>query len=235
MNRSFFDRPDPVLYTASMNFSTKISANPAACGLSPSQADAYAALNALWTAAYEAARDPATRTQSRVAAKNAARKALRKMASDLAWIISGTPAVTDAQKIDLGLSVRRPPSPIPPPADRPGMDLISVTGRTVMLRIHDLASVSRRGKPAGVAAAWVYTFVGENYPADPAHWTFAGATTRAKYRIVFPDDTPNDQQVWIAALWINRKQEAGPMSAPLTTNLPGGGTASGVADIRLAA
>src|SRR5689334_3859073 len=84
MNRSFFTtNVDSVLAAASDNFSTRISASAAEYGLSPSQAAAYAALNAAWQSAYQAAITPATRTKSSVAAKNQARIPLRRMASDL--------------------------------------------------------------------------------------------------------------------------------------------------------
>lgn len=116
MNKSFFtERKDSDLASGSNNFSTKISASPTSYGLSASQATAYAALNTAWQAAYQTAITPSTRTKSTVAAKNASRAPLRVMASNLAKIIDGTPTVTDAQKIDLGIAVRATPSPMPPP------------------------------------------------------------------------------------------------------------------------
>ena len=81
------------------------------------------------------------------------------------------------------------------------------------------------GKPDGAVAAWVYSFVGTNYPTDPTEWDFQGATTRSTHEIVFPDSVANGAQVWICAAWINAKQEAGPVSVPITTNVQGGGMA----------
>jgi len=115
MANSFFTGTDAELYTGSESFSTKISATPTAYGLTAGQATAYAALNATYAAAYLAATDPATRTKGQVAAKNSAREPLQNMASDLAKIIEGTPSVTDQQKIDLGLNVRKVPAPKPAP------------------------------------------------------------------------------------------------------------------------
>jgi hypothetical protein len=111
MSASFFtSRKDSVLAAGSANFATKISATPTAYGLVAGQATAYAALNTTFQTAYTTAITPSTRTKATVAAKNSARVPLRKMASDLAKIIDGTPTVTDQQKIDLGLNVRKTPS-----------------------------------------------------------------------------------------------------------------------------
>ncbi len=222
MGRSFFGRTEAELYAGSIHFSQTISLDPAAYGLNQQQADDYAAANALWVAAYEAAADEQTRTRLLVAAKRAAAATIRALASNLAQIINGTPGVSDAQKLDLGLSVRTRPSRIGRPTHRPLVEVLAVTGRTVMLRIHD---ANRRGKPAGAAAAWVYTFIGETYPADADQWRNEGAATRAKHSITFPSALPAGQQVWIRAAWVNPRQEPGPMSMPITTNLQGGGAA----------
>ena len=115
MARSFFAGTDAQLYAGSASFATKISATPTAYGLTAPQATAYAARNATYAAAYEAAIDPETRTKGTVAAKNDARVAVRMTASDLAKVINGTATVTDEQKIDLGLNVRKRPSPRPAP------------------------------------------------------------------------------------------------------------------------
>jgi hypothetical protein len=222
MGRSFFGRTEAELYAGSIHFSQKISLDPAAYGLNQRHADDYAAANALWVAAYDAAREEQTRNRILVAAKNAAAQKIRLLSAELARIINGTSSVTDVQKLDLGLSVRTKPARIGPPTQRPRVEVLSVVGRTVTLRFHDAA---RRGKPAGAAAAWVYTFVGETYPTDANQWRCQGAATRAKYAITFPGFVPGGQPVWIRAAWVNPRQEAGPMSVPITTNLQGGGAA----------
>src|SRR5690606_19205293 len=99
----------------SKSFTTKIVATPTLYGLVEAQATAYAALDAAFETAYLAATDPETRTKAKVQAKNDAKIALKLMASDLSKIIGGTATVTNEQRLDLGLSVRDLPSPVPPP------------------------------------------------------------------------------------------------------------------------
>jgi hypothetical protein len=81
----------------------------------------------------------------------------------------------------------------------------------------------------------VYSFVGENYPSDPTLWNFEGATTKPKFQILFPSTMTGGTQVWVTAAWINAKQQAGPLSVPITTTLQGGGTTSQTANIKIAA
>lgn len=237
MGRSFYGRPNLELYNGSKTFAEVIAANPEAYGLTRRHSDDYAAANAAWVAAYEAAAEPRTRTQVLVAARNAAAAVVRKMAADLARIINGTPSVTDAQKMELGLAVRTKPARFGRPTDQPRVEVLSVVARSVTIRIQATSEEghAKRGKPRGATAAWVYTYVGQAYPADPGRWQLIGASTRGKYTLTFPSDLVSGQQVWITAAWINAKQQPGPTAAPITTNLQGGGAVAAAKDMKAAA
>jgi hypothetical protein len=221
-NKNFFNGSDHLLYTGAQNFAAKVAKNPQQYGLSSEQLSEFQAASTSYGTAYLAAIDPETRTKSKVAAKNAAKRSLKSIASDLAKVIDGTPSVTAEMKIDLGLNVRKHPSPNPPPTVRPAITIVGVTGRTVTIKIRQTGESSRRGKPAGVLGASVYTFVGTNYPTDPMGWTFDGTTTKTTHKIVFADNVPNGAQIWVCAAWFNRKTETGPVSIPVTTNIQGG-------------
>ena len=109
---SFLPNTDAALLAWSLNFSTLITATPTAYGLVAGQATAYAALHTAYGTAL-AACDPAIRTRGAVQTKNTARTNLKNSARSLAKIVEGTPTVTNAQKVTLGLNVRSLPSPIP--------------------------------------------------------------------------------------------------------------------------
>lgn len=222
-NTSFLPVREAELVTWSNAFSSKISATPVAYGLTAEQATAYATLNAAFVAAYNIANSDATNSRSATLVKQAAKKAMIANARMLAGIVQKFPGITNAQRADLGLTVPAKPSPVPAPTDRPGVGLVSVAGRVVSIDIRDTASSTKRGKPYGAIAAWVYSYVGTDYPTDPSEWDFQGATTKSGFDITFADDVENGAQVWICAAWINAKQEAGPISLPLTTNVQGGG------------
>jgi len=222
MAKNFFDRTDAELYTGGQNFVTVIGKNTAAYGLTNDQLASFNTASNNYGTAYLAAIQPETRTRGKVAAKNAAKSALKAIASDLTKIIDGTPTVTAQMKIDVGLNVRKQSSPQPPPTERPAVNIVSVIGRTVTIRIRDTAESSKRGKPAGVLGASVYSYVGTTYPTDPTAWSFDGTTTKTTHAIVFPDSVANGAQIWVCATWFNRKTETGPISIPVTTNVQGG-------------
>ena len=220
---------DSLLVPYSTNFNDRIVANPSTFQLLPAQATNYTALHDPYVAAYDAmmaARADGTRSKSLTNAKDNAKRDLLIYARQLYSFVQSNNSVSQANKILLGIHLRVIPAPIPRPGVQPAVDVIKVSGRTVSLNIHDSASSLKRGKPAGATAAWVFSFVGENYPSDPTAWNFEGATTHPKFDILFPSTVAGGAQVWVCAAWINAKQEVGPTSVPITTNLPGGGTIS---------
>jgi hypothetical protein len=226
MPRNFYFGKTATIVTGSANFASLISTGFAAYGLTTGQATAFGALNTALQAVYSTAIEPMTRTAPTIAAKNQAIVNMRANAILLAKIIYATPTVTNAQLLGLGLQPRMARTPIPAPGVRPALDIIAVSGRTVSVSIHDSASSNSRGKPAGVSAAWVYSFVGASYPSDPTAWNFEGSSTKAKFDIVFPTSVAGGSQVWLCAAWINNRQQSGPVSMPISTNIAGGGMGS---------
>jgi hypothetical protein len=246
-HRSFFrkgDRmsvplKDSLLVPWSTNFDTRITATPTTFGLTAAQATAYTALHDPFVAGYNAmmaARADGTRSEAQTAIKDAAKTALLAMARELYSFVQANTSVSDADKILLGVKPRDySKSTISAPTARPGMDLVSVVARTVTVHIHDSASSSKRGKPAGAISAWVYTYVGSEYPSDPSMWQFQGAFNKPEAEIVFPDSVASGAQVWICAAWASRRGETGPVSVPITTNVQGGGVSASTANIKIAA
>ena len=147
-NVSFLPSREPALLAWSSNFDTKITATPTAYGLTAPQATAYAALHAAFASAFAACNTDTTNSQSATATKNTAKRALIASARQLAGIVQRYPATTDAQRLDLGLTVRDvAPTPVPPPADAPGVTVVARNGHNVRLRLQDTASPTSRAKP----------------------------------------------------------------------------------------
>jgi hypothetical protein len=170
-----------------------------------------------------ASSDPSTRGPAAVLAKDTAKRTLVAYIRQLARIVQANPAVTNTQRFDLGLPARGTlPSPIPAPAEAPDVDVKRVGGRTILIRIHR-ATGSRRGKPAGVAGANVYSHVGATPPASLVDWTYEGHVSRPNnVEVVLPADVAGGSTVWLCASWFNPRGQAGPTSAPVSTNIPGG-------------
>jgi hypothetical protein len=223
MAKSFLPDKDAALLAWSLNFSSKISATPVLFGLTSALATSYALLHTGYADALGACA-PGERSKTLVSQKNAARASLKASARLLAKLVEGTATVTDAQKIELGLTVRQQPTPIPPPAVAPALDVVSVLGRTVKIRLHDATDAARRGKPAGVDGATVLSYVGTTAPADLGAWKFEGNTARTTVDVAFPNSVAPGAQVWLTAMWFNERKQAGPNCAPVGTNVQFGGS-----------
>jgi len=222
MAKSFLPNTDAALLAWSLNFKTLIQAGAVSYGLTVPLATAYGVLHDAYADALAAA-DPAIRTRGSVAAKNTARANLKADARLLDRLVQGTASVSDAQKRDLGLNVPSAPTPIPPPADEPGLDILSVSKWTVKIKLHDTASDAKRGKPPGVIGAAIFTHVGATPPADIGAWQFQGNTGRTKLDVPFPNTLAAGTQVWIAAFWFNGRKQSGPACTPVPTTLQGSG------------
>ena len=218
---TFFPSTDSALLAWSLNFSTLISATPTAYGLTAAQATAYATLHTAYGTAL-AACDPSTRTKAAVSNKNVARTNLKNSARLLANLINGTASVTNAQKITLGLNVRATPSPIPQPSTAPGLSVRSVSGWTVKIKLSDTGSSAKRGKPPGVSAGSVFSYVGATAPSDISSWKFEGNTGKTLVDVAFASTLAPGTQVWLTAYWFNGRKQSGPATSPVSTNLQGG-------------
>jgi hypothetical protein len=210
------------LVTFSANFGAKITLTPTAYGLLAAQATAYNLLQVAFVNSYNIAQADATRSPMNVALKNQAKANLIANIRLLGGIVQRFPATTNAMRLDLGLPVRVVPAPIPAPSAAPLIDVKSVAGRTASLRLIDAATPTRRGMPPGVIAASVFSFVGATAPADLSSWKFEGNTGRTRIDVAFPTTVASGATVWFTAYWFNPRKQGGPVSDPVSANLPGG-------------
>lgn len=216
---------DSLLADFSTNFNDRIVAHPTDYGLSAAQATAYTALHDPWIAAYSAvvaARDSGTRSSSLCATKDLAKFNLVRYARELYADVQSSLTVPNARKIELGVRVRSAPSPRPAPATAPLIDVVSTVENTVKLRLHDAGDPHRRGRPAGVDGAAIFSFVGPAAPTSEADWHFEGNTTRTVVDVTFPAGTTPGSRVWFTAWWFNPRAQRGPSASAVGTNLPGG-------------
>ena len=220
MGKSFFPNTDSGALAWAQHFSSMISLSPITYGLVAGDAAAFAALVADYQTAL-AVCEPTIRNKASTAAKKSARAALKLSASRLASIIGGQSTVNDAQKIALGLTVRGKPSPIPAPGNPPELDIISVTGRTVKIRVHNNVTM-KRALPAGVSGWTLFSFVGATAPGDLTAWTFQGNSSKTVTDVTFPATATAGAAVWLLAFWYNGKGQSGPACAPVNAYLGGG-------------
>lgn len=216
-----FPKTDLGLLAWAQNFYAVANPIATSLGLTPAQLTAF---NGLVTTYGDdlAACDPGVRNRSAVLQKNQSRTNLKASARLLTTLVEGQATVSDAQKAQLGINVRKPPVPSPVPATAPFIEIESVSGFTVKVRLRAAGTGTKRGKPAGVSGASFFSFAGENPPTDVAQWKFEGNTGRTQFDVQFPNTLARGTVVWFTALWFNGAKLPGPMTPPVSTVLQGG-------------
>lgn len=202
------------------NFATLIAAAPATFGLTAGDAAIITPVNTAFQASYLAATDPATRTSVTVATKTSDRAAAEATVRPYAVQISRNPAVTDGDKVAVGVSLPPlPPTPIPPPATNPALALIAATDLQHQLSIRDVTTPTSKKKPYGVIGAEVWVAVGEVPAVDPMAGNLKATTTKTPARFGFQPEQRGKTATYFAR-WVTRSgpdgvAQPGPWSAPL--------------------
>lgn len=210
------------------NVKTRTTADPAEYNLLPADAAAFAVVQENFATKRQAAVDPITRTKITIAERVAAREQLESSLGFLFKKVESSPAVTDAQKIALGITIPKPPSPIGIPTAIPTIVVKGVRGRTIDILLTQ-GEGEGRGKPAGCHAAVVFSYVGpEPVPQDITKWENQGSCTRTDFTIDFPLSVAEFSKVYLTAAWRNPREQAGPLANPIYTFL-GSGVVSGAA------
>jgi hypothetical protein len=195
-----------------LNFSTLIAAAPITYGLVA--ADATAITNAFnsWHTAFLAATNPATRTVATVATKNIQKRNLLGVVRGYAATIRVNRAVTDANKLALGLHVRDTgPTPVPAPATKPVLSIARMTQGAQEIRATDEATPNKRAKPAGSAGLLIYRAIGTAPINDPEAATFMAFVGKPGIESSFTH-ADNGKVATYFARWTNSKGEVGPWS-----------------------
>ena len=206
------------------NFKTQIAGDPAVFGLSLEQGAGFIAAIDAYAAAYAVANDASTRTKSAVQAKNTAKKAAVALARQTVAICQAWPGMTDAKRDLLKISIRDgEPTVVGVPSSAPIIEIESVVGYTIKLNLQN-ADREGRAKPAGVAGATLFSYVGESAPTDIGAWKFEGSVTTIKnLSITVPGTVAAGSKVFLTSFWFNRKSESGPATMPVSTHIQGGG------------
>ncbi|MGC4031441.1 MAG: hypothetical protein QM754_06855 [Tepidisphaeraceae bacterium] len=217
----------------SQNLVDVVTPNAAAYGVPTAVMTAFAAVNDSLQTAWAAASAMNSRTRGSVADKNTALRQMKIAARQVVGLIQSTPTVSDQMKIDAKVTVRKThPTPSPVPGYAPVPVIKAVNDRTVSLELWQ--DKQKRGRPAKVAGASVFTAPAGAALSDTTAWTLYANTTQTKLDVVFPPSTTGDS-VQITAYWSNSRGESGPAAKPVTVNLPASGNLPSARTVRLAA
>ena len=218
--RDFLPLTDAALLAFTENFARILDASYGDYDLTPQAAADYAAKQADYAAKLRAAVDPATLGRRTVFLKNEAKTTLVAATRRIARQIGGLIEVSNEQRQALGLTVRSTASrSIPVPTAVPLVKIRKVEGRIVTVEL--LQSASRRGKPAGVAQAMLFTYCGTIAPQGLEDWQYALTATRTVVDLPFAPSATGDT-AYVTAFWCNAKGQAGPAARPASVNLAAG-------------
>lgn len=212
--RDFIPRREGDLMPWGANLVAIVATDYALLGLTEADATELGTLYGDFDSAWRTARDPLTRGDATIYAKGLLKARFIALVRKLVGIIQKNPAVTNQQRLALGITIPKQRAPVPPPAVTPTVDVVSVSGRTVRLTVHD--GTDLRAKPDGVAEAWIYSAIGENAPEAEEAWRLIGIATRNRKSVRIVEATAG-QKVWLRARWANAKAQAGPMGAAVST------------------
>lgn len=216
---------DNALLAFTTNMSSLLTATPVAFGVTAAQATSLSTLLASFSTKLSAAQTPATRGPASILAKDDSRTLLVAEIRALARQINGTQTVTNEQRQQLGLTLRHVRQSIPRPGSSPVMEIVSVTGPRVLIKVHDSTS-PRRGRPVGVAGCSVFSHVGPQPPVDITDWVFQGNTGKVKFEIAFDPSLAPGTTVWACCFWYNAKGESGPACQPQSTAIGAAGVST---------
>src|SRR5688572_1312662 len=162
-----------------------------------------------------AAVEPSTRTRVSVAAKQMSRRTLMATMRNLYKKVIAANLADDKLEA-LGLPLRDvQPTPIPAPAMKPTINIVSRDENTVRVKFTDPTDPNRRGRPPGVDGVAIFSFIGDEAPTTEAGWKFEGNTTRMKIDVVFPASVTPGSKVWLTAFFFNPRAMSGPAATPV--------------------
>ncbi|MCH8913839.1 MAG: hypothetical protein IIA33_09770 [Planctomycetes bacterium] len=195
------------------NFITYASANAAALGLDPLiDIPPLTAAQTTWTtdrAAHTAAQAAAEAARQ---AKDAGRGGLEGVIRPLVARLQASPAVDDAERQALGITVRDTiPTPVGPPLTRPVASVDTSERLQHTISFADEATPTRRAKPAGVRGAQIWVKIGDPAPLDPSELTFLATDTRTPYLATF-DGADAKKVAHYMLRWESTRGETGPWS-----------------------
>jgi hypothetical protein len=167
------------------NFNTLLTANPTNYGLVAADATAVDAVTDPWVTAYPIAINPATRTSGTIATKDAARATAEATIRPYAIRIRNNPAVSDALKLGIGVTVPNvPPTPIPAPTVAPELGLLAAISLQQTLTFKAVGAAGK-AKPFGAVGVQIFRNVGTTEATDPEQCTYVGQYTKSPFRQTF--------------------------------------------------
>lgn len=195
------------------NYLPKLVANAVAWGIPPAVVLNNQNAGTDWTAKYAVGNDEADPTSAQRQAKNDSRKAFTLIIrSTVKQYITPNPAVTNADRLDLGVTVPDTTRSRVPVPDHPPVQIINkIIHKQHELRITDPDNPATKSKPKGVARINVFRYIGTAPPVNISQYSLIGSATKAKFVSKLDDEDVGKKAFYITQ-YENTRGERGPVS-----------------------
>ena len=196
------------------------TANAALLKLAQSDQLALTSTLAGWNLDYSAHLTAQSAAAAATATKDIQRTSSEGIIRPLIAQWQANPAVTDALRALLGLTVRKTTHTASPvPTTRPALNADTSQRLQITLQFQDAASKSK-AKPPGVRGCQIWEQIGGTAPLDLTGMTYFGTATRTPGILPFPAADAG-KTVYIIARWENTTGQTGPLSEVLSVVVPG--------------
>lgn len=205
------------------NWKTTLTATPTVFGMVAGDATAISNAYTAWHAAWVLASNVLTRTRANVANKDAQKILALSLLREQYTIIKANPAVSDANKVSIGIRVNDPvPTPIPAPTTNPLLAVLPSGALQQFVNMVDSTTPTTRAKPAGVVGALVVRGIRASTAPiiEPDNCTLLGFYTRTPFYVNEFAPTDAGKTADYYSRWTNAKGEEGPWSPVASAVIP---------------
>lgn len=203
----------------SRNFVDYVVANAATMGVTPAQVTSLQGGQTDWGVKYPASNGKQAEAFAAVQAKNDSRAGYEDLIRSLAGIIQASPAVTDAQRQGLGITVRSTTrTAAGSPTSRPVGTIDTSQRLRHTVNFSDEATPTSRAKPDGVQGCEIWMKVGDPAPAGPNDVHYLALDTRTPYTVEFEASDAGKTAHYMLR-WMSTRGETGPWSHTVSATI----------------
>lgn len=216
----YIPQPDAEFDDWQAIFYNYIDANQAALGLTPTQVSDLDNFKLEWEPAYSAHLVAQDAARAATETKNGTRTDYMSEIRKIAGQLQSNPAVTDAQRESMGLTVRKTSrTPTPVPTTQPAGYVDTDTRLQHTIHFHDQGA-ENKARPAGVASCEIWVKVGTEPPASTSELTFLGVDTRTPYLTEYTIEQ-GGLTAYYMLRWVNTRGDKGPWSDTIVGTIRG--------------
>jgi hypothetical protein len=222
MPTRYIPRPDADFSAFAAHFAVAFKGWWVALGRSPAALTPLNDALAAWNAAFAAHNSAQALAHGARQNKDAARRALEAQVRPLVNLAQPDPAMTNADRAAIGITVRHaPPALSPAPTTRPTALVQCGQRLRHTLRITDASTPTRRARPHGTIGAEVYAALVDPHeppPKDPKALRYLALVTGGEAVTDFAPMEAGKTAVYMLR-WLSSKGRAGPWSEPVTATV----------------